>query len=273
MLQHELRRAFHNKLFVISLAIAIIIALLHVLLVSLPYGLTDTWESWRSGAKGIYPPSLYNTWIGQTGYSVFTVAFYFAIPLLCCIAYADSLCTDISTKYINQELIRSSRTRYFSSKIIAVSLSCGCIACIPLLINLALTACFVPALIPEPTAGTFFVAPNTMLADLYYDLPLVYILVFMILTLILSGVFGLIALACSFFVRNHIVVTLMPFAFCMAIQFVSQDSIFAGFSPINILLPYQPYPSLFWVIALILIVLICGLTAMIICRGKRYEDL
>ncbi|MCL2826166.1 MAG: hypothetical protein FWD72_02040 [Eggerthellaceae bacterium] len=272
MLHNELHRAFFNRMFVLSLLVAMAIAVAHVLLVGMPYGVSEIWGAWRSGSKGVYPPSLYNTWIGQTGYSVLTVAFYYAIPLLCCIPFTDSLAADMTTKYISQAITRSSRARFFGSKLCAAALSSGCIALVPLVANVVLTACFVPALVPEPAAGTFFVAPSTMLPDLFYSAPAAYIAFFIALTFLSCCTFGIMAIACSFFIRNRFVVVLIPFALCMAAQFATQSTLLAGFSPVNALLPYQPYPSLAWAVCLLLLLTLVASSLIIAIKGKGYED-
>jgi hypothetical protein len=140
------------------------------------------------------------------------------------------------------------------------------------MINVLLTACLVPALVPEPAAG-MFLAPNTMLADLYYESPLGYIALFLVLTGFLAGAYGLLSVVLSFWIHNRFVVLLLPFALCMALDFMLQGTFLAGFSPTNMVFPYQPYPSIFWVVLLLIFLLWCLLALVLWLKGRSYEDI
>lgn len=273
VLKMELSRAFASRAFVIALAIGIVLAVIHVISVPFQYGSADIWTRWRSGMGGAYPPSLYSSWIGQTPFSVLTAIFYYSVPLLACVPFADSLCTDLWSRYAIHSISRSGKMHYFASKALAVALSSGAVVLIPLALNFFLAACFVPALSPEPAAGTFFVAPSALLADLYYAHPLLHVAVFLVIACLFAGAFGQISLAVSFFVTNRYVVVLLPFAGCMALNFALQGTFLAGFSPVNMMLPYQPFPSILWVVLLIMAALWGAAVLVMWLKGRAYEDI
>lgn len=272
VLRLELLRAFGNRTFVLVLAVGILLAVVHVALVPFQYAFADIWTYWRQGFGGTYPPSLYSSWIGQTPYSVVTIIFFHSLPLLACIPFADSLCSDLTSRYALQLISRSGRTAYFIAKPIAVALSSGAVALIPLLLNILLTACCVPALPPEPAAGTSLVSSSSMLASVYYDFPLAHIAAFVLIACLLSAAFGLFSTATSFFTTNRFIVVLLPFAICVALNFIMQGTVLAGFSPINIMLPYQPFPSILWVVVLIILLLWAVPVVVLRLRGRMFED-
>ncbi|MCH4220637.1 MAG: hypothetical protein LKF76_01690 [Eggerthellaceae bacterium] len=241
-------------------------------MVAAPYALSESWNLWRSGAGGTYPPSLYSAWMGVTSYSFLTITFYFLLPLLACIPYADSLCTDLSTHYSNQLICRMGRIRYFASKLIATSISSISVIVIPLIVNYIATACFIPALWPEPAAQIFPASPSNMLASLFYHAPQTYTIVFIMLAALYSAAFGALSIASSFSIHNRFIVMLTPFALCITAQFVLQGSAFEGFSPINALSPYQPYPSIYSVVVAIGILLLLIPNFITLIKGRYFED-
>ena len=171
MVAIELRRAFSNRAFVAALAIGVVLAVAQLITVVVPYGMSDEWAFWRVGSKGYYPNSLFNSWMGSTPYSLWSVLYFFILPLTVCLPYADSLYADMKSGYAANVVIRGGARRYFLAKTLAVFLSAGVVGVFPQLLNLLGSALFVPVFSPEVSAGTFFVHSSTMLADLFYSSP------------------------------------------------------------------------------------------------------
>lgn len=239
MIAIELRRAFANKLFVAALAVGIALALAQLVTVVVPYGLSDEWAFWRAGSKGFYPNSLFNSWMGATSYSLWSVLYFFLLPLIACLPYADSLYTDLKSGYAANVVTRKGAKQYFRAKTLAVFLTAGTVSVVPQLINLLGTALLVPIFQPEPSAGTFFVASSAMLADMFYAAPWAYTAFFLLLAFVVCGLMACSCLLFAYLVANRFMVLIAPFLVC-AIAFFALGS-FAGYSPINLLNPAQNY--------------------------------
>ena len=239
----ELRRGFGSRGFKIAIVVGIVLAVGQLVTVSIPYSFADVWSAWRNGSSGAVPPSFYTTWIGLTPYSVFTMAFYYSLPLLACIPAADSLCVDIHSGYARQVAIRTGRQTYVIAKLFAVVTAGITVVVVSLAINIVGTACFVPAFFPDPAAGTFFVDSSNMLAELYYRQPLLFIVAFVGLALALAMVCTALSCTLSFAIENRFVVMLAPIVFCLVLQFALQGVSIAGFSPINVISPWQPFDA------------------------------
>ena len=100
--------------------------------------------------------------------------------------YAGSLYQDIKSGYVKIIFTKVSKKKYFVSKIIAAFLSGGTAVVIPLILNLFLTALFVPALRPDASTMMFSINDGSMFSDIYYSKPFVYIL----LKIIFACIFG-----------------------------------------------------------------------------------
>ena len=239
MISVELKRAFANKLFVVALFIGIALAVGQIITVVVPYALGGDWAVWRAGLKGAYPNSLFDSWMGATPFSIWSVLYFFVLPLIVCLPYADSFYTDVKSGYAANVVSRGGVGRYFLGKTFAVFLAAGLVGVVPQLVNLLATTLFLPVFQPEPTAGTFFVAPSAMLADLFYSSPWLYTAFFMALCFAVCGLVACSCLVFSYLVANRFMVLVAPFLVC-AIAFFALGGL-AGYSPINLLNPAQVY--------------------------------
>ncbi|MCB7039067.1 hypothetical protein [Eggerthella sinensis] len=271
MIAVELRRAFANKLFAAALAIGLALALAQLVTVVVPYGLGSEWAFWRAGSKGYYPNSIFNSWMGATSYSIWSVLYFFVLPLVACLPYADTLYSDVRSGYAANVVVRGGASRYFSAKALAVFLTAGTVGVAPQLLNLLGTALLVPALQPEPTAGTFFVSSGAMLADLFYSSPWLYTAFFMALCFAVCGLVACSCLVFSYLVANRFMVLVAPFLVC-AIAFFALGGL-AGYSPINLLNPAQVY-SVQLPIALAILGAVALLEAVFLAwRCRNFEAL
>lgn len=270
---NELRCAFLNKLFLAALGAGLFLAVLQFAFVGFAYATSETWNMWREGTGGVYPPSLFSTYMGMTSYSVFTVIFYYLLPVIACIPYGESVCASVERGYASQMVVRSGRLCYFISKAVSAGLAGGAAVTIPLVVNYVLTACFVPALPPEPAAMTFLVPPFSMLADLFYEHPVFYVIVFFGLAFLLAFWAALTSSALGFLMSNKYVVVLVPLAICVVLQFVLQGSAFAGLSPLDAILPYQPYFAKFWHVICVACFAMVLSSGCLVLKSVRYEGL
>lgn len=271
-MKNELRRACLSPAFAGAILVGVALALANVLLIAFPYATSDVWSAWRAGAKASYPISFHHSWMGQTSFSVTTVMFYWLVPLLACVPFAASLSDDISSHYADQIIVRVGKHRYFSAKLVASAVSAALVVSFPLVLNIAAVACLVPDIPPEPAAGTFYVAPNTMLVDLFYNAPWAYVALFVIMAAVLGSVCAITSCCISFVVRSRLVALLTPFGVCAFIQLAFQGTVLAGFSPLNVILPYQPFPSIFLIVCLCFILSSAALLFFFAYKGSRYES-
>lgn len=271
MIAVELRRAFANRLFVAALCIGTVIAIAQLVTVVVPYGIGEEWAVWRAGSKGYYPNSVFNSWMGATSYSLWSVLFFFLLPLLACLPYADSLYTDLKTGYVANAVTRGGLNGYLRAKVCAVFLAAGAVGVVPQLVNLLGTTMLVPALHPEVSAGTFFVSPSSMLADVFYAAPWLYTACFLVLCFIVCGLMACASLVFAFLVSNRFMVLVSPFLVC-AISFFALGSA-AGYAPINLLNPAQAYSVELPCVAAVYGAVALGEGVFLARRFRRFEAL
>lgn len=210
-LKTELKKAFNNKLFYLSLIINCIITIIAGI-VSVLYSKKSFGMIHASENPWLPVNTLYQYWIADDMSSVAPYIFYVLLPLTACLAYGWSYSTELRSGYIKNVLIRTTRKNYYISKFIATFLSGTCVAFIPILLNILVVACFIPAVKPDIYYNFSYIHySGIMLSKLFFTHPIMYLIAMTLLTSLFSGIYACLSLALSFFVKNKIAVTTVPF--------------------------------------------------------------
>lgn len=128
-----------------------------------------------------YAISLYNVWIGSiSGDLFFTTIFYFILPLAATLPFSFSLSDESKSGYLRQMTLKKGQMRYYFAKYIVTFTSGFLLAAIPLLINVIITACYIPAYKPDPLeqlySGQYY---GQYLANIFYSEPFAFMIIFM----------------------------------------------------------------------------------------------
>jgi hypothetical protein len=243
VLAFELRRAIANRSFVVALLAGCAIVCHHVVFDMIPNAslYLDSYYSMRQ-AKGEYPLSLYNMWMGGQLGILQNTLYFFILPLLAALPYAASLHSDRAGGYELNVLSRCRRSHYQAAKMLAVFVSGGLAVTLPLMLDFYATSLFFPPLIPEPTSGTFFMYSYSMGAGLFYSSPLAFVALHMLLVFVGSGQVALLALPASRLAASRFIVMLAPFIACVFADFVltSLGGTLYQYSPLSYLRPDHP---------------------------------
>jgi hypothetical protein len=270
ILRFELKRAFCNRLYALALIIPLLIVVSHIVFHVMPVSLD---ESDLLIAKGGYPYSLFNTWLGGRGDILQTTLYFTLLPLFVCIPFADTLFSDRKGGYTKNIVTRVPLRDYYCAKAVAIFLTAATVATLPLIIDILLTALFVPAVIPLTVAGTFPIFESSMWSALYYSHPFAYLSCYLLLISIFSGLLANLALFFTYLVDNRFLVALAPFIVCIFADFML--NVLGGqlfrFSPILFLRPDQPAMASFGIILAEAVALAIALSVFLIVRTKRDE--
>ena len=221
IIKMELSRAFKNKYFYLASTVGIGITLWHYFRYS--YILAE--NIYRLYKGTIFPTFLekvkYGTpavqaWIGTQaiGYNIY----FFIMPLLCAIPYGISLCLDKKSGYINNITTRVDKKKYYKAKVLAVFLSGGAVAVIPLIFNLLLCMCFLPIMFPLASSMEFPVSFYSLFGDLFYSHTFLYILIYLLFDFIFFGLLNCLCVVITYFEDNRFTVVLAPFIIYFAVH-------------------------------------------------------
>lgn len=235
----ELRRSFWNFGLVAALAIGLVLAVWHYFQNVLP--MTEYLDDYLTYAdQATYPHSVFNKWLGGELSSLQSFLYFLLLPVIAVLPFGTSYHLEEKSGTIKNILIRCKRSQYYLSKYIAVFLSGGATVVLPLLVNLGLTSATLPALLPQCMTGTFPIFSNAMWSEIYYTRPWLYLLLYLILIFIFSGLFSCMALAFSHFLRNGFVIMISPFLVHLFLYTLCNTLRLREFSPFNFLSPAQP---------------------------------
>lgn len=163
--------------------------------------------------------------------------------MLATLAHGITYYMDIKSGYIKNIYTRTTKKNYLVAKYIVTFISGGIVVIIPWLVNLLLSACVLPSLVPVGN-GTFAIAGSGMLAKVYYTHPYMYIMIYILIYFLYAGVFSTVALAAVYVIENIFLLTLVPFivyyGFNIISPYVKVISWLGRINPITLLDMTQP---------------------------------
>lgn len=271
VLKLELKKAFCNKMFYLVVGIGLVIAAISAWQMIDKYYLGLEMEAnalkvTEHGSNPNYALSmLYNNCL-VTGFDQsMTALFYTLLPLLVCLAYGWSYFGERKSGYVMNVMIRThKKSQYFLAKYIAVFLSGGAAAVIPLIVNFLAVACFIPAYQPDLFYEMYYSMQSHFLRELFYPHPMVFMCILFALNFFFGGLMATCCVALTFFVKNKFAVILLPFMCLFGVQYL-QDNVWiilsdAYISPMDFLRGYAiEYTSgmviLIWAVVLLVFTL------------------
>ena len=207
----ELKRAFTNIRFYIALLVGMLIITLH--LIDIIPVMINSYE-----CDGEFVKTTFYVWIGAGTYKWHTYLYFLIFPLIATLPYGISTFTDRKNCVDFQYMTKCGKMKYYSAKYIAVFLSGGCAVVSPLVVNFLVCTLFFPLLTPEVTSAMYSVTGDTMMHELFYSVPLLYLAIYMIIIFMYSGLYAtltmivsdmteyrFVAEECSFFIYVFII--------------------------------------------------------------------
>ena len=276
-LRVEFMKAFHSKYFAVTLAVAAALAVWSSVHSIQYYFHTQNMLNTVGINKNpdLAADTLYNHWMGGEFGSFPTDLYYLLLPLLAVFPYAWSLFDERKSGYRKNMVTRCGRKTYIVSKYISTFAVGGLTVLLPLVLNVILIACVVPARTPDPSLHVnYAVYGDSLLSGLFYSSPLLYVLFYLLLPFAFGGLWAATTMAASFFFRNRYAALLVPYNLLLIIQYLTQSffawHIYLEASPINYVRGVMMNDkSAGWVIALEFLLLFAFSFGTSLYRGLR----
>ncbi|MFC9450091.1 hypothetical protein ACFTSE_28675 [Bacillus cereus] len=149
-------------------------------------------------------------WIGFEN-STATILF-FLMPIISVIVFSNSYLIEKESNFLNGVYTRISKKTYLFAKYISIFIIGGISFILPLLISLILVGSTLPTDPPtNPNSQLIAINLNSMFSDIFFNSPLNYILLYLIIDFLFAGMFAVLSLSISMFIKNTYVVLLFPF--------------------------------------------------------------
>lgn len=272
----ELKKAIFNRAMLGVLTFAVMLSLLQAFSAIHTYREFCRYlEDNISGNPMVTQISLFVRWLGADGTSFASTAFFFLFPLLAVVPYGWSLVQELHSGYAENMLCRVSRRTYFMAKYLAAFISAGVAVVLPLLINVAVLALFLPALKAEMIYPTGNLWQRSMWSAVFYENPLVYTGLYILLDGFYAGLVVSVSTACAFLAKHRVQVMLIPFFGMLAVDYIDTN-LHMGYdvSPIKFLRALPVSNDHHGGIILAEGIFILGITiGLTIYKGCKYEVL
>ncbi|MDR0917862.1 MAG: hypothetical protein LBM93_01215 [Oscillospiraceae bacterium] len=281
ILKLELKKALTNKFFILS-AIILFLPTMMSLMYNVEINMiavNETKELTDAGYVYDTMPdaaTIFNNWVGGEAYSLGSTIFFYIFPLMLAIPYGWSYCSELKSGYIKNMVIRTKRMPYFLSKYIAVFVASGLVVIIPMILNIMLTACYLPAMTPSSQWAIYTgVFSQSFMSQLYYTVPFLYLFIYLLIDFIFCGLIGCLSFAVTHLIKNRVVVVIFPFAVLLLWQYLANNiehSLEISLAPTEFMHPATAgYVAVWSVIIIEGIILFAATFLPTIIKGRKYE--
>lgn len=281
----ECKKAFQNKYFKMTLALALAVAISAGLYagISAMNRMKIYWDfhTLKDGSMDRNPAfsmlTLYNTWIGGEFTTWGHSLFYFLLPMFAVLPYGWSLAEERKRGYANQMIVRVGRKKYYASKYLAAFISGATVIVLALTANYLTTACVVPALRPDAAEELYYAVPPDQFGSwLFWNQPLLYDVLYIVIASIFAGLWACIPIALSFFTTKRLPLLCVPFVALIGFQYFADQMIAPEFylelSPLRFLQAHETYFATRGIIILGWFAALIGIVCIITWRKGTRND-
>ncbi len=239
-LKSEIKKSIFNAYFIIICALGIIISLIYTFDEMRSYFGYRKYVNFNEVlSQNTLSPTIsaYTMWLGGSKLEgIKSCSIFFKVVLfLAAIPFAWSYCAERRKAKKNNQSFNDDRN-YRVHKYIAVFISSGLIAAIPLLINLLCSLLFIPAVTPDPVYDIYYREfSSSLLGELFYSSPIIYEILYILIFFTFCGLLGCIGYAFSLIIKHEAVAVTSP-VLLLFITYYFNDKIHIGyefFSPIS----------------------------------------
>ncbi len=271
IIKEELYRAFVSRWMVFAIIIGCIISIMQIVMSqSLIKGIENVYSNGGDNiyaAKVAYTFTIWDGWIGTNICSLQRLLF-FIMPLVSAMIYAGSYVSDMKG-YINNICTRVGKQDYILAKNIAVFISGGFVAVIPLILNMLLWMMFLPISMPNPVDGALSINGLVVFSALFYKTPYIYFTIYIIYVFLFYGLLSCMGIVISMWDSNSFVVRVFPFIVFYASHTITSYLGIKECSPIQMIIMPIMLEKYAYVMMLSMIIMVILIVMTIIMHRKK----
>lgn len=223
LIRLEVKRAFRSRAFLAALAVGMALAIACGIEGYLRYNEFVAATGMRQGIYlNQYAHCLWTLWLPNTVSISLPNVFFFVAPLLVSLAWAWSDVADRRGGWAAGVAVRSTRGAALASKGLAAFLAGGTVVALPLLVNLAVLACLVPAWTPDVNdCQQTGIWERCFASEVFFTSPGLYAALRVGLDFALAGAWSCLVLALSRLVRSRVIAIGLPYVALVFAKFAS----------------------------------------------------
>lgn len=225
LLKLELHRALHCWTFWACLGVGVALAVISAAEGVWRYFYAHSLDAYgETTFLNTYAFNAFTQWLPNAVMQSTPNLYFFVMPLLIGLAYGWSWRADMTDGYATSVLLRTSRPKWERAKACAAFFSGGVLITIPMLVNLAIVFCLVPAEKPDAVDSMWNgVLGTAFLSEVFYCHPAIYMVIRLFIDFILAGLWATTVLAVSRFMRNKVAIVAIPYVGMLLFKYVSSS--------------------------------------------------
>lgn len=269
----ECKKSILNIWFIIPFLLGCILVIMHIIYTVANY---ESFINKLSNSNDInFNPCLpiytsINLWIGNSK-TIYSQIYFNIIPYLCSLPYSWSYCYELKkskTASIESNII-------YIQKYISVFVSSGLVISLPLLINFFGISLYIPTYKPDSVYDIYYgMFSNGFLSGLFYNSPLFYILIVIILNFIFGGLMGGLGLSISTIIKSKFIAVTSPALILLLITFVKNNFLKytnIDISPISFIFPSISQSVKCLIVITEIVIFVLFSLILPITRGNKHE--
>jgi len=228
-----IQRLKTNTTFYIGFFLALIPILLHIISVVIPHFLF-------SDSTNINTTTI-TEWLGFSQSLKYTYIFYLSLPFFCSLSLNQCIFEDVHSGFLNRIIFYSSIKKYWFSSMLISFIGGFFTVALPLLLDLSATYAFLPLLRPDWMINSLLPSLQlTYFHTLYYENPLILILIYILIGGILGGICTMLSSLAALFCKHRTVVISFPLIVCLSLAILTIQFPKIFFDPTTIAIAYSP---------------------------------
>lgn len=186
-----------------------------------------------------YPISLFAMWLGADMFTFPSQLCFISLPFIAFLPFGAQYLQDIKTGYIKNIAILTNRNKIFSLYFLTTFITATAVTIYMFVLNFLVSAMIYPAIQPLPEAS-FPIKSGDFLATVFYELPILYYIIYIIIIAIYMGALSCMGIALTQHFKNvffaKVITTIIHYFF----SFLMLQLHHAQFAPYYFLQPGQP---------------------------------
>lgn len=232
----ELWKATHNIYFILAIGVGFSLVFCNIMeTYKITSGLTHQSIECQHLGLPIYQftgCSLFVWWIAHNGINFGSICYYQIWPIIAALPYAWSYSQESSAGIFSQYCSRSTRKQYFMAKYLAVFVSGGLVAALPIWLDLILNALICPAEKLQFMNALTTIENRSFLSALFYTHPWIHALVWCAVEMLWGGSVASLSFLLGKKLRFSVFAVLFPFSLLYVLAVVGD--VFKQFTDTNL---------------------------------------
>ena len=168
--------------------------------------------------------SPYTRWIPVDRIEFWANLFVFIAPMLIALAYSWSLRSELTAGYAQIIYVASGRPQFYLAKAIIAFMAGGLVVAVPLIVDFAILACFLPLYTPSIIDVTAFgIYSKVPVSWLFYQAPWAFVIIRILIDFLLAGIWATLVLGLSLFLRNRVLLMVVPYLTLVTLKYGSEQ--------------------------------------------------